>query len=162
MKELMSNRPLLFSVAFLALYWAVAPFIERPGVSNAIAIFSICAGIFLFVNYIEATCRILFLKKRDPDGGHWAVYGATIAAFGTIYSGFATLLWNHFGQPEEWISTATLSFGRGLVPIGFILMGLSHQTMKVAGSYPKGFWRNVFLLFALVMAFIAGSQFKGS
>lgn len=160
MKGFFSNRPLCISIGLLSLYWVVGPFIEKPGVSNSIAIFSICAGIFLFINYVEAAMKVLFLKKRDPDGGHWAVYGATLAAFGTIYSGFFTLLFNHFGQPDEWSATATSSFGRGLVPIGFVLMGLSHQTMKVSGSYPKGFWRNIFLLFAIILAFVAGTHFS--
>lgn len=159
MKKALNNPPLLYTLLALAAYWTIGPFIPKPGVSNGVSILAICAGIFLFVQYAEAAWKILVHKDRDPDGAHWAIIGATAAAIGTVYSGAFTLLWNHFEAPQVWQSTTTSSFGRGLVPVGFFLMGISHETMRIGGSYPRGFWRAVFIMMALIISFIAGANF---
>lgn len=159
MRRLLSNHFLLLNLACIGAYWGIGPLLPKPSISNAVSIVAICAGIFLFVQYVEAAVAVLFKQERRPDGSHWAVYGATVAAFGTVYGGGWTLLWNYMGQPDPWVATAASSFGRACVAIGFLMMGISHETVKIGGSYPKGFWRAVLVMFAIVIAFVAGTHF---
>lgn len=157
MTRILPNRLLWTIVLMIAAYWTIFPVVPRPNGANAISILSICAGIFLFIQYAEAA--FLILIKRDRRDGWVAVLSATIAALGVILSGAYVLLWNYFGQPETWISSAASAFGRALFTAGFFGMGFSHQIMRIGGNYPKGFWRAVVIAFGLVLAFLSGAYF---
>ena len=156
------NLPLVVSILFLVSYWTVGAAIPKPGMSNVVGIMALLAGIFLFLQYVDTAFGILFKNERDANGAHWAVYGATVAAMGTIYSGAFRLLWNHFGNPTSWQATTTSSFGLALVTGGFLMMGFSHERVKLGNSYPRGFWKVITVIFAIVAAFIAGMNFAGS
>lgn len=160
MKKIISNRLLSYCILFLVLYWTFAPIIPKPFVSNAMSLLSIGASILLFSRYAETCYHIIFHQERSEEGSHYAVLGATLAALGVLYSGFFSLLWVYFGQQNEWSASAFSSFGRGLVAIGFFSMAVSYDTVKVNGSYPKGFWRAVLTMFAIVLAFVAGTHFS--
>lgn len=160
--KILENRLLVAAVASLAFYWIVGPLIPKPFVANTMSLLSIGAGILLFSRYAETSYHILFRQERSEEGSHYAVLGATLAAMGIAYSGLFSLIWVYFGEPVTWSSTAMSSFGRGLVAVGFFAMAVSFDTVKVNGSYPKGFWRAICTMFAIVLAFVAGTHFSGS
>lgn len=116
MRRLLPNHLLGGVLSLIALYWILFPLFEKPAGSNAVSILSICAGIFLFVQYMEATGRILF--KRERREGYIAVLSASFLALGVIVSGLYVLIWNRMGQPPDWISSASSSFGRALLTGG--------------------------------------------
>lgn len=157
MRRLLPNHLLGGVLSMIALYWILFPLFDRPSGSNAVSILSICAGIFLFVQYMEATGRILFKQERRE--GYVAILSASFVAMGVIVSGLYVLIWNRMGQPPDWISSASSSFGRALLTGGLFGMGFSHQITRLGGDYPTGFWRAVLIAFAIIVAFIAGANY---
>lgn len=157
MKRLLPNHLLGGVLSMIASYWILFPLFEKPSGSNAVSILSICAGIFLFIQYMEATGRILF--KRERRDGYIAILSATFVALGVVVSGLYILAWNRMGQPPEWVSSAPSAFGRALLTAGLFGMGFSHQITRIEGDYPKGFWRAVLIAFAIIIAFVAGANY---
>lgn len=159
MKALFKNRLLLISLGLLAFYWTVAPMIDRPYVRNTMSLLSLLAGVLMLNRYAYAAYCVLVLQDRNDKGAHYAILGASTASIGIIWSGIFSILWVYFGQPKEWTATATSSFGSGLIAIGFWLMTISPDTPRIGFGYPIGFGRVVLAVFALVLAFIAGTNF---
>lgn len=157
MKRLLPNHLLGFVISAIVAYWVLFPLFQKPSGANAVSILSICAGIFLFVQYMEATGRILFKQERRE--GYVAIISASFVALGVIVSGLYVLLWNRMGQPTDWISSATSSFGRALMTGGLFGMGFAHQITRIGGDYPQGFWRAVLIAFAIIVAFVAGANY---
>lgn len=160
MKKLTDNYLLLASISFLVLYWTIAPLIPKPFIRNVISILSVVVGVGMIERYAVAFYRVLFKRERDGTGAYLAVFGATLAGIGVVFSGMFAILWIYFGMPPEWSATATSSFGMGLICIGVWLITISPDTPRPDSNYPPGFWLKIFWLFGLVAAFVAGAHFS--
>lgn len=159
MKALFKNRLLLISLVLIAAYWTIAPLIERPAVRNTMSLLSLISGGLMFHRYAYMAYCVLILQDRNDKGAHYAVLGAAISSVGVIWAGLFSILWIYFKQPPEWTATATSSFGSGLIAVGFWLMTISPDSPKIGFGYPIGFARIVLAVFALVLAFVAGTHF---
>jgi hypothetical protein len=157
--KILDNRLLLNGLLLFAFYWLVAPLVPKPYVSSAMSLLSLSAGTLMFSRYAEQTWQILWHRERSEAGSHYAILGASLVSLGVVYSGIYSLLWIYFGQPDDWTASATSSFGRGLVAVGFFLMAISPDTDNVGAGYPIGFWRSLGVLLAIILAFIAGTHF---
>lgn len=160
MRNIRDNRLLLVSLGLLVAYWVFAPMLPKPYVSSVMSLLSLLAGVLTFSRYVEQTYWIVWHGDRSAEGGHWAIYGAFLISVGTIWSGGYSLLWVYFGQPEAWTASAFSSFGRGLVAIGFWLMAFSPDASRIIAGYPVGFYRMLFMLASVLIAFIAGTHFS--
>lgn len=154
----LSDRPALVIVLLTALYWLVFPLAPKPKGSDAIAIGAVCAGIFLVWQYSDTFFEILF--KHERRLGWVAILCVTGVGVGMITSGIYRLLWNRYGQPQEWVSSATATFGLAILMVSAFGLGFSHTLTKVDGNYPRGFWHSLLVALAIILAFVAGQNYS--
>lgn len=154
----LSDRPALIIALLVALYWIVFPLAPKPKGSDAIAIGAVCAGIFLVWQYSETFFDILFRYERRL--GWVAILGATGVGIGMVMNGIYRLVWNRYGQPQEWVASATSTFGLAILVASVFCLGFSHTLTRVGGNYPRGFWHSLLVALAIILAFVAGQNYS--
>jgi len=159
-KRLQKKPLLLASLAFVALYWLVGAFAANPYVSSASSLAMLLAGILTLARYAGTTYQILFLNFRSHEAGgegsHLAIYGATLLAAGATYNGLFGLLWIYFGQPEDWAGTATSSFGKALMVVGFWLLYIGPEPPESSPRSYSAMWIFTLVSVAVLIGIVAG------
>lgn len=163
MPNILRNRLLVSIVLTVLAYLAIASITPEPYVSSAMSLLFFMGGSFMFLRYVETAYRIVVtgLRSEAETGSHFAILGATLLSGGAMYSGLFGLIWVYFGQPSGWTATAVSSFGRGMMAAGFWLMFISPDAVDADSRFPMNFWRSVMVVFAIVIAFVAGTHFAG-
>jgi hypothetical protein len=159
-KRLQRKPLLLASIIFVALYWSVGAFAANPYVSSAASLALLLAGVLTLASYAKTTYRILFLDLRSHEvggeGSHLAIYGATLLAAGAVYDGLFWLLWVYFGQPPDWTGTATSSFGRAVMVVGFWLLYVGPEPPNTSTRSYSIMWIFTLVSVAVLVGIIAG------
>ena len=156
------NRLLITLVIIYVAYVGIGWFTPRPYISSVVGILSLMAGTFMFARYAGKAWDILWKQERGKYGAHNAILGATELALGMCYSGMYRLIWNYYGSPETWSGTWFSSLGLFLVAKGAYRMAISPTDDINPHNFPDGFWNVVLWVFAIIIAFIAGTHFAGS
>lgn len=160
MNRLRRKPLLLSSIIFLALYWAIGAVAANPYVSSASSLALLLAGVLTLGRYAQTTYQILFLDLRNnetgSEGSHLAIYGATLLAAGASYNGLFGLLWVYFGQPEDWTGTATSSFGKALMVVGFWLLYVGPEPPSVSPRAFSAMWIFTAVAVAVLIGIVAG------
>lgn len=160
MKRLQKKPLLLASIVFVTVYWLVGAFAANPYVSSASSLALLLAGVLTLARYAETAYQILFLDLRNHDvgseGSHLAIYGATLLAAGAVYNGMFGLLWIYFGQPPEWSGTATSSFGKTLMVVGFWLLYVGPEPPSSSPRSYSAMWIFTIVSVAVLIGIIAG------
>lgn len=164
MKSLTNNQLLLGTLVAVSLYFVAGLIVPNPYVSSATSLMLlICGGLVLY-RYIPITYDIVVHGRKSTEPGeersHLAVYGTALLAAGSCYVGLFGLLWIYFDQPGHWLGTAYSGFGRAMMACGFWLMYVSPDTAKAERGIPQKLWFVVIMAFALIMAFLLGTQVK--
>lgn len=159
MQHIRGNRLLLTILLIYAVYIFVGHFTPRPYVSSIVGILSLGAGIFMFTRYAATAWDVLWNQERAQYGAHDAVLGAAELALGMIYSGMFRLLWNYFEQPDTWSGTWFSSLGLFMIAKGAYRVALSPSEDLPTHRFPKDFWTIVMILFAMIIAYVAGATF---
>lgn len=124
-------------------------------------------GILTFRRYVTEAIRVIFHGYRMPidrgmPGSHLALYGATLLAAGSIYTGLFGIAWVLADQPVEWTGTAISSFGRFLMASGFWLLCISPDVDAGTWRLPNLFWWVVIGFCALLLSFYLGTRVSTS
>lgn len=158
-QHIRGNRLLLTILTVYAIYVFVGHFTPRPYMSSIVGIMSFGAGVFMFVRYAGTAWNILWNQERGKYGAHDAVLGAAELALGMIYSGLFRLMWIYFDQPDSWSGTWFSSLGLFMIAKGAYRVALSPSDDLPVHRFPKDFWTIVFILFAVILAYVAGATF---
>lgn len=154
MVKIKGNWLLIASVVAVALYWSVAAFVPGAFMSAIGSLALLAFGGVSFVLYSETAFRVVVMGDRsgEDDGSHLAVYGTWLLGAGAVWSGLFVLAWLWYGQPASWTGTASSSFGRHVMAIGFLLMFMAPQTSQHGIIIKRSAW----LFIALALAMSAG------
>lgn len=161
MKHLRGNWLLFRIVVIYALYVAIGIATPRPYMFNVVAILAAVGGTVLFARYSREAWRILWNQERGSYGAHHAVLGAAEVGLGLMYMGLFRLVWNWFGQQDEWSATWFSSLGLFMVAKGTFRQGTSPGEDMILAGLPRRFWNWLLWFVCLMLAFLAGTHFKG-
>jgi hypothetical protein len=159
MQHIRGNWLLFTLVIVYAAYIGVGMITPRPYMSSIVGIMALIAGVFMFSRYVGAAWDILWNRRRGEYGAHDAIVGAAEFALGMVYSGMFRLVWNYYGQPDNWQATWFSSLGLFMIAKGAYRMAISPTEELQATRFPEGFWTVVVWLFGLMIAYVAGATF---
>jgi len=153
------NRLLLTLVGVYTAYVLFGYFTPRPYMSNVVGILALIAGLFMFARYAGKAWDIVWNRVRGEYGAHDAIVGAAEFAGGMIYSGMYRLVWNFFDQPDAWTGTWFSSLGLFMIAKGAYRVALSPTDELPIHRLPKDFFTIMVILFAIMIAYVAGATF---
>lgn len=162
MVKLKGNWLLWSSAVALSLYWLAASVLPGAFLSAVGSLALLAFGGVSFVLYSETAFRVVVIGDRSEadDGSHLAVYGTWLLGAGAVWGGLFVLAWLWYGQPSEWTGTATSSFGRHLMALGFLMMFIAPQTSNQGIMVKRSAWFVIAVILALCAGVWIGSQFR--
>lgn len=153
---------LVYSLAYLLLYWSAMPAAPVPIGSIVISYLLVVFGGLVVIRYFGTTYEIVILGRKMSDArhlnSHLAVYGVFLLALGSVISGCYQIAWNTAGQPAAWIGSATSAFGRSVTAIGFWLMLISPDLDLVRSRLPSRVTWIAGFVVAMLLAFFLGQS----
>lgn len=158
-RHIQGNWLLFTLVVVYAAYVVIGMVTPRPYMSSVVAIMALLAGLFMFGRYAVKAWDIIWNQERGLYGAHNAVLGAAELALGMVYSGMFRLIWNYYGQPDNWSATWFSSLGLFMIAKGAYRVALSPSDDLQTQRFPEGFWTVVMWLFGLMIAYVAGATF---
>ena len=157
---MVNNKLLVYFVGAILAYWSFSLVIPGGVLSVIVGGALLTFGVFAFMRYGRDAYEVLFngLRSENGDGSHLAVLGMALIAFGSVYIGGFSLLWNIFDQPENWLGTAVSAFGRAVTTAGFALMYFSPDVGRPEPRTPPYVWFAIILTCVALAAYLIGTQ----
>lgn len=154
----MANRLLWWSAGGVAAYCAGSVLLPDRYVSSVASYSLMIFALMTLLRYLPDTYRVVFGSVRDETekGAHLAVYGNTLLAFGLVYIGAYSAVWNAMGQPASWVGSGVSGFGRAVAAVGCCLIFSSPDVTKFGFGRPARSWMIAVLAVAAVVIFAIG------
>lgn len=152
---MLKNKLLLAIIGGTVAYWGIGLLVPGGVLSSVVGGALLVFGVFAFMRYGRDAYEVVVngLRSENGDGSHLAVLGMALIAFGSVYVGGFSVLWNVFDQPQSWLGTVQSSFGRYVMTAGFALMYFSPDVGRPQPNTPPYIW---FAIILVCVALVAG------
>jgi hypothetical protein len=160
---MIENRLLFSAIVLVVSYWLSSLIIPGQYVSSAMSGTLLVFGALAFIRYGREAYEVLFngLRSERGDGSHMAVLGMALIAGGSVYVGGFGLLWVINERPDTWLGTASSSFGRAMMAVGFALMYLSPDIGRPNDRSPPYLWFLIILTAVALLSYAVGIYVAG-